>query len=149
MQIQERSCYKLKTKREKNYHIKAREPIDGVTKGEGACILGSVNEVFVYGFPQDISPLVGEVEHVVLLLLPPVIPPVLLYVPVMLLTENILPLSGNNSHPIFVDPHIIFHAIVMIDSVNLVVDPVQLLSLVDVVLRLWAIVWIPSQLGGI
>ena len=123
--------------------------MDGVTKGEGACILGSVNEIFVYGFPQDISPLVVEVEHVVLLLLPPVIPPVLLYMPVMLLTKNILPLSGNNPHPIFVDPHIMFHAIGMIDPVNLVVDPVQLLYLVGVVLSLWAVVWVPSQLGGI
>ena len=119
--------------------------MDGVTKGEGACILGSVNEIFVYGFSQDISPLVVEVEHVVLLLLPPV----LLYMPVMLLTKNILPLSGNNAHPIFVDPHIIFHAMVMIDLVNLVIDPVQLLSLVGVALRLWTIVWIPSQLRGI
>ena len=134
---------------EKIDHIKAREPMTGVTKGEGACVLSSVHEVFVNSLPKDISPLVGEVEHVMLLLLPPVLPPVLLYMPVVLLTKNILPLSGNDTHPIFVDPHIIFHAMVMIDLVNLVIDPVQLLSLVGVALRLWTIVWIPSQLRGI
>ena len=114
-----------------------------------APISSPINEVFIYSFPQDISPLVGEVEHVVLLLLSPVIPPVLLDMPVVFLTENISSLSGNNSDPILVDPHVMIHAIGMIDFINLVIDPVQLPYLVGVGLRLWAVVWVPSQLGGI
>ena len=109
-----------------------------------APISGSVYEVLIYGLPQDIPPLVGEVEHVVLLLLPPVIPPMLLNVSVMLLSINILPLSGDNTHTVFMDPNIIFHAIGMIDFINLVVNPVKLLPLVDVVYRLGAVICIPS-----
>ena len=98
-----------------------------------APILCSVYKVLIYRLPQDIPPLVGEVEHVVLLLLPPVIPPMLLNVSVMLLSINILPLSGDNAHTVFMDPHVILPAIVMVDFINLVVNPVKLLPLVGIV----------------
>ena len=114
-----------------------------------APILCSVNEVLIYGLSQDKPPVVGEVEHVVLLLLPPVIPSVLLNMLVVLLPKNIPPLPSNNAHPVFVNPNIIFHAIVVINFVDLVVDPVELLLLVGVVLRLRAVVYIPRQLWGI
>ena len=73
----------------------------------------------------------------------------LLNMPVVLLSKVIPPLPGNNAHSVFVNPHIIFHSVVVINFINLGVDLVELLLLVGVVVGLGAVVYIPSQLWGI
>ena len=62
-----------------------------------APILSSINEVLVNRLSQGKPPVVGEVEHVVRLLLPPVIPPMLLNMPVVLLSKIISPLPSNKA----------------------------------------------------
>ena len=108
-----------------------------------------MHEILIYGLPQDEPPLVGEVEHVGLVSLPPLFPLVFLYVSVVFLAIHVFVLPCNYTCAVFVNAHVKFHAILVINFINLSIYPVYFLLLIGIIGGLWAIVGKPSKLGGI
>ena len=118
------------------------------SEGKGA-ILCSVDEVLVYSLAQDISPLIGEVEHVAPNSLPPLLPFMFLDMSVMFLPIYVPVLPGDYSRAVFVHAHVKFHSILNIDSLNPTIYPIYFFFLIGIVCWFWAIICEPSKLGGI
>ena len=88
-------------------------------------------------------------EHVLLLLLPPVVPPVFPYVPVLYLAIPVLGFPGDHSHTKLVGANIFPHTIFNIKVSNFSVQPIQLFFLVSIVGWLRPVVLEPGKLWGV
>ena len=112
-------------------------------------ILSAVDEVLVHGSPQDKPSLIVKVEHVVLVALSPMLPPMLLDVLFNLSSIPILPLSSGDPGAVLVHAHVVLPAVLYVQPVNLTIEPVNLFFLVYIVFRLGAVIGEPCKLRRI
>ena len=88
-------------------------------------------------------------EHISPIFLAPMFPPVLFDMFLLWLAITINILNCSDAHTVFVDPWIVLHAILSVKGVNLAINPVYFVFLVVIILRFWAVISEPGELGRI
>ena len=114
---------------EQSSRIKTRANDDSV-----ADKLGVPGEVVVKSSGHLTPPVISEVQHVPLLLLPPMFPPVHFDLGHSDVTIDILVSYGVSAHPVGVKSRIVGHIILLVNFVNLIINPVNFFSLVLITL---------------
>ena len=83
-------------------------------------------------------------QHVPLVALPPVFPPVFLYMLFMLHAKLVQPPNGCDPDTVLVYTHVVPPAMLDVQPVNLTVELINFLYLVNIVVRLGAIIREPG-----